>query len=129
MRNNTAPEPASAPAATTAARDDATEAARRPGRSAASPADLFGLAAASDPQISPDGRHIAYVRRRANDIMSDRAVSTIWLIDTQTGAEVPSRDARRRCFFATLVARRQAARLCLDRGRQRPTLGALDGRG
>ncbi|WP_432770388.1 MAG: S9 family peptidase [Sphingopyxis sp.] len=50
--------------------------------------DLFDLAIAADPQISPDGRHIAYVRR-ANDIMSDKAVSTIWLIDTQTGAETP----------------------------------------
>ncbi len=51
-------------------------------------ADLFDLAIASDPQISPDGRYIAYVRR-ANDIMSDRAVSSIWLIDTQSGSEVP----------------------------------------
>src|SRR3546814_13292763 len=51
-------------------------------------ADLFDLAIAADPQISPDGRHIAYVRR-ANDIMSDRAVSTIWLIATQPGAETP----------------------------------------
>lgn len=51
-------------------------------------ADLFDLAIASDPQISPDGRHIAYVRR-SNDIMLDRAVSSIWLIDTRTGNEVP----------------------------------------
>jgi len=51
-------------------------------------ADLFGLAIAADPQISPDGRYIAYVRR-ANDIMTDRAVSAIWLIDTRTGKEVP----------------------------------------
>ncbi|MBP9826413.1 MAG: S9 family peptidase, partial [Thermoanaerobaculia bacterium] len=51
-------------------------------------ADLFDLAIASDPQISPDGRYIAYVRR-TNDIMSDRAVSSIWLIDTRTGEEVP----------------------------------------
>lgn len=51
-------------------------------------ADLFDLAIASDPQISPDGRFIAYVRR-SNDIMSDRAVSSIWLIDTRTGTEVP----------------------------------------
>lgn len=50
--------------------------------------DLFDLAAAADPQISPDGSRIAYVRR-ANDIMSDRAVSSIWLIDTRTGEEVP----------------------------------------
>ncbi|WP_422060989.1 prolyl oligopeptidase family serine peptidase [Sphingopyxis sp.] len=50
--------------------------------------DLFDLSIAADPQISPDGRHIAYVRR-SNDIMSDRAVGSIWLIDTQTGDEVP----------------------------------------
>ncbi|HCY02966.1 MAG TPA: peptidase S9 family protein, partial [Erythrobacter sp.] len=31
-------------------------------------ADLFDIAIAADPQISPDGRHIAYVRR-TNDIM------------------------------------------------------------
>src|SRR3546814_19181872 len=41
-------------------------------------ADLFDLAIAADPQISPDGRHIAYVRR-APDLMSDRPVSTICL--------------------------------------------------
>ena len=51
-------------------------------------ADLFDLAIAADPQISPDGRHIAYARR-ANDIMTDRAVSSIWLIDTATGRETP----------------------------------------
>lgn len=51
-------------------------------------ADLFDLAIAADPQISADGRYIAYVRR-ANNIMTDRAVSSIWLIDTRTGAEVP----------------------------------------
>jgi dipeptidyl aminopeptidase/acylaminoacyl peptidase len=50
--------------------------------------DLFDLSAASDPQISPDGRQIAYVRR-SNDIMSDRAVSSIWLIDVATGAQRP----------------------------------------
>lgn len=50
--------------------------------------DLFDLAIAADPQISPDARHIAYVRR-ANDIMSDRAVSSIWMIDTRTGQDVP----------------------------------------
>ena len=39
--------------------------------------DLFDLAIASDPQISPDGRRIAYVRRQ-NGIMTDRAVGSIW---------------------------------------------------
>ncbi|MCL6699570.1 S9 family peptidase [Sphingomonas sp. NSE70-1] len=51
-------------------------------------ADLFNLSAASDPQISPDGRSIAYVRR-SNDVMTDRARSTIWLIDVATGDERP----------------------------------------
>lgn len=51
-------------------------------------ADLFGLSVAADPQISPDGSKIAYVRR-TNDIMTDRAVSSIWLIDVASGAETP----------------------------------------
>ena len=51
-------------------------------------ADLFGLEAASDPQISPDGKRIAYVRK-SNDIMTDRARSTIWLVDVATGAQTP----------------------------------------
>ena len=51
-------------------------------------ADLFGLSVAADPQISPDGSKIAYVRR-TNDIMTDKAVSSIWLIDVASGAETP----------------------------------------
>lgn len=50
--------------------------------------DLFGLEVASDPQISPDGRRIAYVRR-SGDIMIDRMRPTIWLIDTATGEQAP----------------------------------------
>jgi dipeptidyl aminopeptidase/acylaminoacyl peptidase len=50
--------------------------------------DLFSLSAADDPQISPDGRWVAYVRR-ANDIMTDRARSTIWLVDVASGEERP----------------------------------------
>ncbi|MEM6907599.1 MAG: S9 family peptidase [Pseudomonadota bacterium] len=51
-------------------------------------ADLFGLTVGTDPQISPDGRQIAYVRR-TNDIMIDRAVRSIWLIDIASGTETP----------------------------------------
>lgn len=43
------------------------------------PGDIFALEAASDPQISPDGRTIAYVRR-SNDIATDQTQSHIWLI-------------------------------------------------
>ncbi|HEY0324868.1 MAG TPA: S9 family peptidase [Allosphingosinicella sp.] len=50
--------------------------------------DLFGLEVAIDPQISPDGRRIAYVRR-SGDIMTDRMRPTIWLIDTATGEQTP----------------------------------------
>ncbi|MEH0199009.1 S9 family peptidase [Caulobacter sp. CCNWLY153] len=50
--------------------------------------DLFGLEVASDPQIRPDGDLIAYVRA-SNDIMVDRAVRSIWLVDAKTGAQTP----------------------------------------
>jgi dipeptidyl aminopeptidase/acylaminoacyl peptidase len=50
--------------------------------------DLFNLEWASDPQISPDGRTIAYVRK-SNDIMTDKARSTIWLVDVASGQQRP----------------------------------------
>ncbi|HEX7782314.1 MAG TPA: S9 family peptidase [Sphingobium sp.] len=50
--------------------------------------DLFSLEAASDPQISPDGKSIAYVRM-SNDIMTDKARPTIWLVDVATGRQSP----------------------------------------
>jgi dipeptidyl aminopeptidase/acylaminoacyl peptidase len=50
--------------------------------------DLFDLEAAADPEISPDGRWIAYTRR-SGDIMTDRFRPAIWLIDTATGRQSP----------------------------------------
>ncbi|HYI41752.1 MAG TPA: S9 family peptidase [Allosphingosinicella sp.] len=50
--------------------------------------DLFSLEVASDPQISPEGSKIAYVRR-SGDIMTDRMRPSIWLIDTRTGEQAP----------------------------------------
>lgn len=50
--------------------------------------DLFSLEVAADPQISPDGSRTAFVRR-ANDVMSDKAVSSIWLIDNASGELTP----------------------------------------
>ena len=41
--------------------------------------DVFGLEWASDPQISPDGSRIAYVRN-SMDVMKDRRRSQVWLI-------------------------------------------------
>lgn len=51
-------------------------------------ADLFGLSIAADPQISPDGRTIVYVRRTA-DVMTDRVQSSLWLIDVASGRQSP----------------------------------------
>jgi dipeptidyl aminopeptidase/acylaminoacyl peptidase len=50
--------------------------------------DLFTLSAASDAQISPDGRTVAYVRKSA-DIMTDKARSAIWLVTVATGEQRP----------------------------------------
>jgi Tol biopolymer transport system component len=43
--------------------------------------DVFQLEIAGDPQISPDGSQVAYVRQ-SNDIMIDRLKANIWIIGT-----------------------------------------------
>lgn len=48
--------------------------------------DVFKLESAHDPQLSPDGTQIAYVRRAA-DVMTDRYRSSIWVIDAKTGEQ------------------------------------------
>lgn len=50
--------------------------------------DLFSLEQASDPQISPDGSQIAYVRR-TGDVMTDSMRPSIWLVDVKTGRQTP----------------------------------------
>ncbi|HWP44514.1 MAG TPA: S9 family peptidase, partial [Blastocatellia bacterium] len=45
------------------------------------PSDAFNLEFVSDPQISPDGKRIIYVRRFA-DIMTDRNYSNLWIINS-----------------------------------------------
>ena len=50
--------------------------------------DVFQLERAVDPQISPDGSRIAY-ERSAFDIMSDRSVSSIWVIDSDGDNHLP----------------------------------------
>lgn len=51
-------------------------------------ADLFDLEMASSPQISPDGTRAAYVRQ-SGDVMTDRMRSAIWIVDVQSGEQVP----------------------------------------
>ena len=50
--------------------------------------DVFELEIAGDPQISPDGSQVVYVRR-SNDIMTDRARSNIWIVSTRGGRHLP----------------------------------------
>jgi dipeptidyl aminopeptidase/acylaminoacyl peptidase len=50
--------------------------------------DLFGLQVARDPQITPDGRSVAYVRV-SYDVMTDRGRQSIWLLDTDSGTQAP----------------------------------------
>ena len=42
--------------------------------------DIFNLELATDPQISPDGRRVIYVRQFA-DIMTDKRCSNLWIIN------------------------------------------------
>jgi hypothetical protein len=46
--------------------------------------DLFKLEAATDPQPSPDGKSVVYVRQ-SGDVMSDRKRRSIWKIDVASG--------------------------------------------
>lgn len=50
--------------------------------------DIFSLQCVTDPQISPDGHAIAYVRQ-TYEIMTDHPRRSIWLVDTDTGAQTP----------------------------------------
>jgi acylaminoacyl-peptidase len=44
------------------------------------PMDLFNLELATDPQISPDGKRIVYVRR-FEDVMADKSHSNLWMVN------------------------------------------------
>lgn len=50
--------------------------------------DLFKLEAARDPQASPDGRSIAYIRQ-SGDVMTDRNRGSLWLVDVASGKQRP----------------------------------------
>lgn len=43
--------------------------------------DVFELENAADPQISPDGRQVVYVRQ-SNDIMTDSTRGNLWIVDS-----------------------------------------------
>lgn len=50
--------------------------------------DIFSLEYASDPQISPDGSKIVYIRN-SNDIMTDDKNKSMWLLDVKTKKQLP----------------------------------------
>jgi len=49
---------------------------------------VFDMEYASDPQVSPDGKTIVYVRH-SMDKMTDKDVGHLWMIDLATGAHRP----------------------------------------
>lgn len=50
--------------------------------------DVFELEVAADPQISPDGSQVVYVRN-SNDIMSDRSRANLWIINADGSEHRP----------------------------------------
>lgn len=52
------------------------------------PEDIFQLEVVSDPQVSPDGRQVVYVRR-SNDIMTDSMRSNLWIVDVNGDSHRP----------------------------------------
>jgi dipeptidyl aminopeptidase/acylaminoacyl peptidase len=50
------------------------------------PMDIFSLEFAESPQVSPDGRTVAYTRV-TTDIKTDRMRRAVWLVDTTTGEQ------------------------------------------
>ncbi|MDP2900010.1 MAG: S9 family peptidase, partial [Candidatus Bathyarchaeota archaeon] len=79
--------------------------------------DLFRIRSVSDPQISPDGKRIAFVHTTV-DYEKDEYVSDVWMADSRTGASVQftsgrgkdkgprwSPDGKRLLFTSTLPAK------------------------
>ena len=52
------------------------------------PMDVFALEWAADPQVSPDGERIAYVRT-GYDKLADRPRGSLWLLDVDSGRHRP----------------------------------------
>jgi dipeptidyl aminopeptidase/acylaminoacyl peptidase len=55
--------------------------------------DLAKIKAVSDPQISPDGKRVAFVHTTM-DFEKDAYVNDIWLADTATGKSEPFTQGR-----------------------------------
>ncbi|HEX4608537.1 MAG TPA: S9 family peptidase [Urbifossiella sp.] len=62
-----------------------------PGRPVLKPADVFELETAADPQLSPDGRTVAYVRG-SFDMKADRKKSRLWVVGADGAGHRPLAD-------------------------------------
>ena len=60
--------------------------------------DIFNIEYVSDPQISPDGSQILYVRN-FKDIMTDKNLSNIWLVNTDGSKNRPITTGNQNDFY------------------------------
>lgn len=93
------------------------------------PMDLFDMQWATQPQISPDGKHVVYVRNRY-DVMTDRVARTLWLVDSegddhqpltdttvQANTAVWSTDGKRLAYVSNAAGRNQIHVRWMESGR------------
>ena len=59
--------------------------------------DILGLDNVSDAQISPDGRHVAFVRR-IRDLSQGRSSHRIWIHEVRSGTQDPVTDPKSTCI-------------------------------
>ena len=100
---------------------------------------VFDMEYASDPQVSPDGKSIAYVRH-SMDRMTDKDTGQIWMIDLATGSNRPlvnggtgassprwSPDGTRLIYATATDGKPEVRLLYLDSGRSFPLAQFLEG--
>ncbi|KDA03701.1 alpha/beta hydrolase family protein [Hyphomonas oceanitis] len=100
---------------------------------------VFDMEYATDPQVSPDGKRIAYVRH-SMDRMTDKDTGQIWVIDLATGSNRPlvsgstgassprwSPDGTRLIYATATDGKPEVRLLYLDSGRSFPLAQFLEG--
>ena len=88
----------------------AAQPAPAPERRPISEKDLFKFVWVADPQISPDGSQVAFVRVSVDE-KDDQYDTAIWIVPTDGSERAAPSHRRHARHVAALVARRPAARL------------------